>query len=207
MKNLDHIVYAVSNLEQAMDDIEKRFGIRPTYGGKHENEGTHNALLHLGDDCYFEILAVDPDNDQIKQSRWMGIDLIEKPTLTRWAVRATDMDRPMDILKKIMPSLTHTTTGMRKREDDSILKWKLSLPLSGPLVEIVPFFIDWQDSEHPSKKLPSACKLVSLKAIHPDPALITSVLQKLALDIEVEKGPEIALVATINTPNGVQTIT
>jgi hypothetical protein len=44
---IDHIIYAAPDLEIAVADMESRFGVRPSGGGKHTGQGTHNKLLPL----------------------------------------------------------------------------------------------------------------------------------------------------------------
>ncbi len=65
MLHLDHILYAVPDLQKGIDDFEKLTGVRPVYGGKHLNLGTHNALVSLGEEVYFELIAPDPSRKNI----------------------------------------------------------------------------------------------------------------------------------------------
>lgn len=46
---IDHLIYGVPDLTDAVDQLERRFGVRAAAGGKHLGVGTHNALLACDD--------------------------------------------------------------------------------------------------------------------------------------------------------------
>ncbi len=48
LSRVDHLVYAVPDLDRGIAYIEQLLGIRATLGGRHVGRGTHNALLALG---------------------------------------------------------------------------------------------------------------------------------------------------------------
>jgi hypothetical protein len=66
---IDHLVVLARGLDRAIDDFEQRLGVRATLGGRHEAFGTHNALLSLGEDCYLELIAPEPDADPSQVTR------------------------------------------------------------------------------------------------------------------------------------------
>jgi len=203
MKKIDHIVYAVPDLEKGMDEVEHRFGIRPVYGGKHLHQGTHNALLNLGNACYFELIAVDPENKTILAPRWMGIDLLTEPKVTRWAIKSTDLEQDLSILKTFNPELAKTKTGNRQRQDGSMLEWQLSIPLAYPEVEVLPFLLDWKDSVHPTETMPQHCELISIRATHPQGKKIARQLEALGYPMLVEESEVVSLMVEIMTPKGI----
>ena len=65
MRQIDHIVYTVPNLEKAMDWFTEISGIQPAFGGYHTTQGTKNAVVNLGNSCYLELLAADNENKNI----------------------------------------------------------------------------------------------------------------------------------------------
>jgi hypothetical protein len=75
-------------LEEAIAWFEEQAGVRPVVGGKHPTKGTKNALVNLGNKCYLELLAADCENTSFSGNRWMGVDTIETPTMTRWSLKS-----------------------------------------------------------------------------------------------------------------------
>ncbi|MGH9202839.1 MAG: VOC family protein, partial [Vicinamibacterales bacterium] len=67
---------------------------------------------------------------------------------------------------------------------------------------IVPFFIDWGKTPHPSDTAARGASLVGLRAEHPDAETVHKILSRLGLDLRVDAGPRHALIATINGPRG-----
>jgi len=67
---------------------------------------------------------------------------------------------------------------------------------------IVPFFIDWEDSPHPSERGAEGVTLIGLRAEHPDPASVQRMLRQLGTDLPVKSGPHAALVADLACPRG-----
>jgi len=61
MSELDHIVLAAPDLDEAKRSFNDQTGVMPMDGGPHENLGTRNALVSFGDGVYLEIIAPDPE--------------------------------------------------------------------------------------------------------------------------------------------------
>jgi len=203
-RKIDHLVYAVPDLEQAMDWFEEKSGIRPIFGGYHTTQGTKNALVNLGDGCYLEFIAIDIENTKIQPPRWMGVDLIKQPIMTRWAIKSTQMELDRPVLQAFHPKMGQISGGQRQTTSGELLKWQLTMPLPSPAVEVIPFAIDWQYSEtHPTKSLQQKCSLLDLEIGHPNVEILKEVLQKLELNITISKKRAPEIIAKIQTPNGV----
>lgn len=174
----------------------------PVYGGRHLLEGTHNALLRLADDCYFEIIAPDPNNKNVQSARWMGVDLVQSPCISRWAVKSTNIHKDLAYLAKIDQSLGHSKEGQRLTDAQNLLKWELSIPLPEPLVETIPFLIDWKDSVHPSKGLEDHCEITSLEICSKRPHELGKLLDSLEIEQEVQYSLKNKIQITVSCPKG-----
>ncbi len=201
---IDHIVYSVLNLEKAMDDLEVKLGIRPTFGGYHKSQGTKNALLNLGNDCYLEILAIDRTNKDIKSPRWMGVDLITEPKITRWAIKSEDIKRDSQTIKRYDKSMGEIFQGSRVTGSGDLLAWKMILPLANPDIELIPFMVDWSDSAfHPTEKIREKCKLLAIDFVGNDPDKINQVFKELCIQNIISKSVINQISITIECPNGI----
>ncbi len=203
-RQIDHIVYTVFDLDSAISDFEKKLGVRPIFGGYHKTFGTKNALISLDRGIYLELLAADGTNTEVKPPRWMGTDVLTKNQITRWALKSEQLDTDSTILKTYDPKMGSISSGNRTTAKGSLLKWQLVLPLPIPEVEIMPFMIDWTQTEtHPHNELPNmGCKLVELYGTHPDPDQFGETFEKLGLEFHIEKAKKIVLKALLKCPKG-----
>ncbi len=203
-KRIDHIVYTVSNLETTVLEFEKKLGVQAIFGGYHKTQGTKNALINLSDECYLELLASDPTNTKIKPPRWMGVDLLTKDQITRFALKSNTLEKDSHILQQYNPNMGVQSAGSRNAPDGSLLTWELTMPLATPEVEIIPFMIDWSKSDmHPTNYLPDMrCTLKALHVTHPKPEKLQELYKRLACEIEINKAEEVSLKMIIDSPNG-----
>ena len=202
-REIDHVVYCVPDLNEGVEYIENLFGVKPVIGGAHLTKGTKNALLNLGNTCYLEILAIDHDNVDFMGSRWMGIDMIQEPKITRWSLKSNRLQSDSKILSQYSPDLGIIDNGSRKTMDGLLLSWEMILPASTPEVELLPFMTDWSESEmHPTDSLAQRCFLQNIELYHPDPSMYQPVLSDLAIDIDIKKSDLPGIAINVNTPSG-----
>lgn len=221
--HIDHLVYATPDLQATVADIEKEFGVAPSPGGAHIGLGTFNALLGLGGRTYLEIIGPDPAQSEPVGPRPFGIDDLDRSRLVAWcaapqrpladviaAARAVGFD-PGDI-----------QSMSRRRPDGVELEWTLTSPPltlddhelddgESPLGGVLPFFIDWGRTVHPSETIPVGGTLLALDLFHPrprsidlilsavsDPAMLGDDQSKISLNYADRPG----LTAEIHTENG-----
>lgn len=191
-------------METAINDFDKKLGVKPIFGGYHKTFGTKNALINLNNQIYLELLAVDDSNTSVSKPRWMGVDLLTKNQLTRWAVKSNNLKQASEVLKKYNPEMGEIKKGSRNTADGTLLQWELIMPLPAPEVALIPFFLDWSNTEkHPSELLPDmGCELIELFATHSNPEYTTEILTKLESSIEIKVSDQTSLKAIIKCPKG-----
>ena len=199
---IDHLVYAAPDLQQGVDTIEALLGVRAAPGGSHPQWGTANALLSLGEGVYLEIIGPDPDQPEYAGERVFAIDEIAEPRLTTWAAKGTQLDELASLELADSERIGQAFAGSRQRPDGETINWTLTDPRVRIADGLVPFFIDWQDTPHPSLNTPTGARLTAFRVEHPRPDGVIAMFETLGLQLEVTQGPEPANIATIQTANG-----
>jgi hypothetical protein len=188
---IDHVIYAAPDLERAVDDFAREYGVRCTPGGRHAGFGTRNALTGLGSGSYLEIMAIDPGQDVPPDRRLFALDADFTPRFVSWCARAA---RPLEETAAIAHAagadLGEIIAMSRVLPDGREIAWRVTQPMAGREGGVLPLYIDWGTAPHPSAGLPAALRLESLTAIHPDAPRIRSILDALGeTTVAVEAGP------------------
>lgn len=154
---LDHLVIATSDLQGDIKDFEKNLKCKPINGGKHPTLGTQNVLAGVsGSKTYIELLGPDP-----AQPDGLGNELLNhhKPGLRltpyHFAIRTSNLEGVRTKAKSLGLEPKDIQEMSRKCADGSILKWKWLFIKGHGLGGLVPFFVDWSGSKHPSASLTS----------------------------------------------------
>ena len=74
MHKLDHIVLGACTLERGTEFVEDILQAKMSDIGYHKDMGTHNRVIRINDDVYFEVIAIDPEMKNFKHRRWFNID-------------------------------------------------------------------------------------------------------------------------------------
>lgn len=202
LSRVDHLVYATTDLDSGVKEIEQLLGVRATPGGQHPGRGTRNALIALGPTSYLEIIAPDPQQPTPKQPRSFGIDNLKRSKLVAWFVKGTDLNRVRNEAVRLGVPYGEVMAGSRRRPDGTELSWQFTDPVTLVGDGLVPFLIDWGHSPHPSSSAAKGATLVALHAEHPNPESVRKMLRDVAIDVEVKAGPNVELIATIECPRG-----
>lgn len=188
MTNIDHIVFACTELSEGCAHIEEMFGVKPQFGGVHHGRGTHNALLGLGESTYLEIVAPDPSQAQNENLPWMPTTTYNHLSVIGWAAKSDNLERTISLAENSQTCLGQVESGSRELPDGEILTWNLSLPRLGTERGVIPFFVDWGHSIHPATRIPQAGKIVQLEISHPLPAKLNDHLSGLQTPVACKLG-------------------
>jgi len=199
---LDHLVVAAGDLEQAVAHSEEALGVRLLSGGQHARFGTHNRLLGFDGRDYFEAIAANPDAPDPGRPRWFGLDGLSGPArLVTWVCRVADLEAALAIWPQ---------AGEVHELERGALRWRMAVPADGALHfgGVMPLLIEWQGDLHPSDQLETkGCRLQSLSLFSPDAEEVKDLLGRLGLSdprVRITGAPQVALEAMIETPAGLR---
>lgn len=188
---VDHVVIRADSLDSGAAYAQAELGIDLATGGTHALMGTHNLLAGVGGP-YLEVIAVDPQAPAPERARWFALDDgIPAPGLIAWVVRVDALpDDPR--------------TGARLALSRGDLAWQVTVRDDGqvPFDGAGPLLIAWDGA--PPSVAPSGTRLVSLVAIHPEPADLNALLDglDLAAPVSVQAGEAPRLLAAFDSPRG-----
>jgi catechol 2,3-dioxygenase-like lactoylglutathione lyase family enzyme len=135
---LDHVVYAVPDLDEAAIRFRKEFGLDSTEGGRHERWGTANRIVPLGGQ-YLELVAA--VEEPMAAETAFGRGVLERAAGGGgWftiAAAADDLDAVASRLG------IEVGSGSRMRPDGQTVRWRMA-GLDDPRREPwMPFFLTW----------------------------------------------------------------
>ena len=147
---VDHVVYAVGDLDAAAARFDERYGLAATPGGMHPRWGTGNRIVALGGDRYLELIAVvDPS---VAASTVLGRAIAERTVDgDRWFALCLGDDEIVSTAGRLGLSLD---PGSRTLPDGRVVAWRGAGIDDPGRTPDLPFFIEWTgDAEtHPGSR-------------------------------------------------------
>lgn len=193
-------MFATPDLEETAAWLAAETGVTPSPGGPHVGVGTRNELCSFGDGSYLEIIGPDPDQVEPAAPRPFGIDALRQPGVVTWCARRGDIAGLMQTAAGL--GLPYTgPVAMSREAPGGLLSWELALPEFDNPGGLVPFFIDWGETPHPSATAAPGLKVGRFRGTHPEPQEMTHVLQRLGEPVDLRPGPA-ALDVRLDGPGG-----
>ncbi|HEX6763491.1 MAG TPA: VOC family protein [Gaiellaceae bacterium] len=144
---LDHVVLAAADLDDAARELQARHGLASVAGGRHPGWGTENRIVPLGD-AYLELVAVADEEEAACTVFGRRVASAREAPFAplAWAVRTGDLDAHAARLG------LEIEAGERARPDGTTLRWRLAGVVEAAAEPFLPFFIEWE----PGATLPGA---------------------------------------------------
>ena len=136
---LDHVLFAVSDLDAAAQELEARHGLASVEGGRHAGWGTANRIVPLGD-AYIELITVvDPaEAEGSAFGRWVAGGIQPRPARPLgWVARTDELDEVAGRLG------LDVSAGSRAGRDGRLLSWCLAGVEEAAAEPSLPFFVQW----------------------------------------------------------------
>lgn len=181
MLQFDHISIIAPSLEEGTEYVSAILGIELINGTSHTDMGTHNKRVRLGEDCYLEVISIDPAAPAPKQRRWFGLDDVEEIRsswsnglrLRGWVARTSDIDEVLRDHGSIL--------GSKRWLDDH---FNFSVPQGGklPMDGLLPSVIDLGNAPPTATSLTDqGLRLKEFVLEHPNPADILALYGEIGI--------------------------
>lgn len=199
---VDHIVYAVGDLELGAAQFRDEFGLGSVAGGRHPDWGTANRIVPIGHE-YVELVAV-VDRERAAASdfgRAVMTALANARPLAGWAVATDDLDA---VASRLNLDLAR---GSRTRPDGSTLRWRFAGVAPALSTGALPFFIQW---DAPPELHPGAAVVehdgrahrIARLEVAGEPGALYAWLGDHDLPIQITNGPPALSAVAISTADG-----
>lgn len=197
---LDHIVLATPDIAATAEWLADHTGVVASEGGPHVGRGTRNRLCSFGG-TYLEIIGPDPSQPDPSEPRSFGIDDLVGARVVTWCARQHDLAAVVAAGAGVGLGYT-PPVAMRREAPGVTLDWHLSLPMGDTEGGILPFFIDWGTSVHPSTSAAPGLQVATIYGSHPDPERVQQLLGALGETMHVIEGESARLVVELSGPSG-----
>jgi len=206
MLRFDHIAIGCATLEQGAAYVADKTGLTIPVGGEHPMMGTHNLLMSLGIDTFFEVIAINPSAQKPSHCRWFGLDDAQFPSAKphSWILNSDDLDEDLAKAKSLGVDLGTPTTQTR-----GDMTWRFAVREDGtiPLNGAAPMIMEWPEMpDHPAGNmvdLGARIGVMNLRTPHAE--ILNNLLNTLGngnIPIEITDSPNTKLTATLNLNDG-----
>lgn len=146
MLRIDHVVYAVRDLDDAAARFRTEFGLDSVVGGRHTGWGTANRIVPLGEQ-YLELIAVVDETEATATT--FGRSVLERVSAgDGWFTIAVASDDVVLIGERLGLEID---AGSRERPDGEVVRWRMAGLDDPRRAAWMPFFLTWDvpGSLHP----------------------------------------------------------
>lgn len=187
---LDHVLLFAPTLAQAITRFGSLTGVQAQVGGAHPDYGSVNALASMGS-SYIELFARADG-----QGAASGIEVID------YAMQCDDI-AALAARGEALGLVAYWTNGQRRTAEGTVLRWRTVQFDGHDFAGLLPFFIDWGMTPHPSVTSPGGLSNPRLAAFHPDAGKLSLLYHHLGISVPVGMQAEPGLRLDVTSPKGV----
>ncbi|MEM1035908.1 MAG: VOC family protein [Pseudomonadota bacterium] len=194
---LDHIGLWCADVEA---DAQRFTGLTlaaTETGGSHAGQGTYNRLIGATNGQYLELIGPDP-NQSVEGTIIRQVGHQKALTSCLIAYRTNDLDHLNETVLEAGGLTTGVQSMSRVTDDGSTVSWRL-LFMAHPKFPILPFFIDWGDTAHPSTRLNPTVSLIDPVFQSQNPDDLNDFLTRLGVSASVTYSSEDDLLLTVES--------
>lgn len=187
---LDHVLLFARTLDLAMTRFGVLTGVNAQAGGAHPDHGSVNALASMGT-SYIELFARADG-----QGTGSGLEVID------YAMQCDDIEA-VAAEGEALGLEPFWMDGQRMTAEGTLLRWRAFMFEGHDFAGLLPFFIDWGTTPHPSATSPDGISNPRLNGFHPDADKLALIYRQLGINVPVKAHAEPGLRLDITTPQGV----
>jgi len=205
---IDHIIWAVPDLDAGAAYFEKMSGVTPVVGGVHPGRGTRNKLASAGERMYFEIIAPDPAQMPFDpaanpvQAFAHTISQMPGPEVDMFAFSTPDLEAAAAAGRMLGLEVVGPTPGQRVTPDGDLIRWSHVDFLGHDFGQFIPFAINWLDSVHPSTSSPAGAVIEGVTVEHPRAAELRAIYKALGVPATVVEADEPVIIVHMSSAKG-----
>lgn len=205
---IDHIIWAVPDLDMGTKLFEELSGVKPAYGGAHPGRGTRNCVASAGVGTYFEIIAPDPAQEPLdpvnEPTQVFAIEIkkLEKPEVDMFVFSTDDLEGVAERGRQLGLTVVGPIEGSRKMPNGFVLKWTHVDFIGHDFGQFVPFAINWGDMPHPSSTSPQGAVIESVTVEHPRYQELHKIFEALGVPARVVQGKEPVIIVRMKSDKG-----
>ena len=197
---VDHLVWYCADLNHGKNYFAEKMDCESAYGGVHPGEGTANRLMSLSDTTYIEILGRDPA--QAESCLAPEVRDLDASGLYHWALGGVDIAGLRSHALAAGLNGGELVAGRRTLPNGQLLGWQCFGIHNHGFGALVPFFIDWLETEHPAKTAPRAGRLEEIEVFSPHAVKLRDLYRSLGIDIQVHDADVPGLSVTLASSKG-----
>jgi hypothetical protein len=205
---IDHIIWAVPDLDAGAEYLMELSGVEPITGGVHPGRGTRNKLISAGDNMYLEVIAPDPAQmpfDPAANPVKAFADRISKmdgPEVDMFAYASSDLEFMAEAGRKLGLQVVGPTPGQRRTPEGELIRWSHVDFIGHGFGQFIPFAINWLDSPHPSTTSPEGAVIEGVTVQHPRADELRRIYEGLRIPAKVVKGDEPVIIVHMRSDKG-----